>query len=65
MHAFNKLNAATVPAQTPIPRKDIIIDGMVRSTTFSSMDLMNDFYQIIMRDQGIPYTEVSTTSVML
>ena len=26
VHTFNKLNAATVPAQTPIPRKDVIID---------------------------------------
>ena len=26
VHAFNKLNAAMVPAQTPIPRKDVIID---------------------------------------
>ena len=65
VHAFNKINAATVPEQAPIPRKDVIIDGMIRSITFSSMDLMNDFYQIIMRDQGIPYTEVSTTSVKL
>ena len=49
MHAFNKLNAATVPAQTPIPRKDVIIDGMAKSTIFSSMDLMDGFYQILMR----------------
>ena len=44
VHAFNKLKAATVPAQTPIPRKDVIIDGMPRSTIFSSMDLMDGFY---------------------
>jgi hypothetical protein len=25
VHAFNKLNSATVPAQTPIPRKDVIL----------------------------------------
>ena len=37
VHAFNKLNAATVPAQTPVPRKDVIIDGMAKSTIFSSM----------------------------
>uniref|UniRef100_A0AAV1V5T0 Reverse transcriptase domain-containing protein n=1 Tax=Peronospora matthiolae TaxID=2874970 RepID=A0AAV1V5T0_9STRA len=48
VHAFNKLNAATVPAQTPIPRKDVIIDGMSKSTIFSSMDLMDGFYQILM-----------------
>ena len=41
VQAFNKMNAATVPAETPIPRKDVIIDGMAKSTTRSSMDLMN------------------------
>jgi hypothetical protein len=56
VHAFNKLNAATRPAQTPIPRKDVIIDGMVKSSIFS-MDLLD---QILMRDRDIPYTAVST-----
>ena len=65
VHAFNKLKAATVLAQTPIPRKDVIIDGMARSTIFSSMDLMEGFYQILMREREIPYTAVSTPSGML
>ncbi|KAE9171700.1 hypothetical protein PF004_g27479 [Phytophthora fragariae] len=26
VHAFNKLNDATIPAQTPIPRKDMVLD---------------------------------------
>ena len=65
VHAFNKLNAATVPAQTPIPRKDVIIDGMSKSTIFSSMDLMDGFYQILMRERDIPFTAVSTPSGML
>ena len=65
VHAFNKLNAATIPAQTPIPRKDVIIDGMSKSTIFSSMDLMDGFYQILMRERDIPYTAVSTPSGML
>ena len=63
VHAFNKLNAATVLAQTPIPRKDIIIDGMSKSTIFSSMDLMDGFYQILMRERDITYTAVSTPVV--
>ena len=50
-HVFNKLNAATVRDQTPIPRKDVIIDNMSRSTIFSSMDLMDGFYQILMREK--------------
>ena len=65
VHAFNKLNAATVPAQTPIPRKDVIIDGMAKSTIFSSMDLMGRFYQILMPERDIPCTAVSTPSGML
>ena len=65
MHAFNKLNAATVPAQTPIPRKDVIIDGMSKSTIFSSMDLMDGFYQTLMRERRISYTAVITLSGML
>ena len=65
VHAFNKLNAATIPAQTPIPRKDIIIDGMSGSTVFSAIDLMDGFYQILMREKDIPLTAVSTPSGML
>ena len=65
VHAFNKLNAATIPAQTPIPRKDVIIDGMSGSTVFSAIDLMDGFYQILMREKDIPLTAVSTPSGML
>ena len=61
MHAFNKLNAAMVPAQTPIPRKGVIIDCMARSTIFSSMDLIVGF-QIFMHKRYIPYTAVSIPS---
>ncbi|KAF1334828.1 reverse transcriptase, partial [Globisporangium splendens] len=64
-HAFNKLNAATILAQTPIPRKDVIIDGMSGSTTFSALDLRDGFYQILMREKDIPLTAVSTPSGML
>ncbi|GMF52220.1 unnamed protein product [Phytophthora fragariaefolia] len=31
VHAFNKLNAATIPAQTPIPRKEVLQNNMVGS----------------------------------
>ncbi|DAZ97072.1 TPA: hypothetical protein N0F65_001256 [Lagenidium giganteum] len=50
VHAFNKLNDATIPAQTPVPRKDMIIDGMSESTIFSALYLMDGFYQIRMRE---------------
>ncbi|KAG2909752.1 hypothetical protein PC115_g13153 [Phytophthora cactorum] len=54
VHAYYKLNYATIPAQTPIPRKDVIIDSMAKSTIYSALDLRNGFYQILMRDSNIP-----------
>ena len=36
-----------------------------KETIFSSMDLMDGFYQILMREQDIPYTAVSTPRGML
>ncbi|KAF1320249.1 reverse transcriptase, partial [Globisporangium splendens] len=65
VHALNKLNAATIPAQTPIPRKDVIIDSMQGSTILSTIDLRDGFYQILMREKDIPLTAVSTPSGML
>ncbi|GMF50466.1 unnamed protein product [Phytophthora fragariaefolia] len=54
VHAYNKLNDATVPAHTPIPRKDVIIDSMALSTIFSALDLRDEFYHILMRESDIP-----------
>ncbi|KAG6580184.1 reverse transcriptase [Phytophthora cinnamomi] len=65
VHAYNKLNDATVPAQTPIPRKDVIIDSMAGSTVYSALDLRDGFYQILMRESDTPLTTVSTPSGML
>ncbi|KAF1335872.1 reverse transcriptase, partial [Globisporangium splendens] len=65
VHAFNKLNDAAIPAQTPVPRKDMILDGMVGSTVFSAIDLKDGFYQIRMREDDVPLTAVSTPSDML
>ena len=65
VHAFNRLNDATIPAQTPIPRKDMILDAMQGSVLFSTLDLMDGFYQILMRESDIPLTAVSTPSGML
>ena len=65
MYAFIKLNAATIPAQTPIPRKDVTIVGMAKRVIFSTMDLMDGFYQILMLERDIPYKAESTSSGML
>ncbi|KAG2962887.1 hypothetical protein PC118_g21184 [Phytophthora cactorum] len=65
VHAFNKLNDTTIPAQTPIPRKDIVLDTMSGSTQYSAIDLMNGLYQILMRDNDVPLTAVSMPNGML
>ncbi len=65
VHAYNKLNAVTIPDQTPIPRQDETIDAMAGSQTFPTMDLMDGYYQVLMRTKDIPLTAVRTPSGML
>uniref|UniRef100_A0AAV1VP34 Reverse transcriptase domain-containing protein n=1 Tax=Peronospora matthiolae TaxID=2874970 RepID=A0AAV1VP34_9STRA len=48
-----------------MPRKDVIVNGMAKSIIFLSRDLMDGFYQILMRERDIPFTAVSTLSGML
>ncbi|POM78719.1 Reverse transcriptase [Phytophthora palmivora] len=56
VHAYNKLNNATVPAQTPIPRKDVLLKNMTGCTLYSALDLVDGYYQILMRESDIPLT---------
>ncbi|POM59312.1 LOW QUALITY PROTEIN: Pol protein [Phytophthora palmivora] len=65
VHAYNKLNNATVPAQTPIPRKDVLLNNMSGCTLYSALDLVDGYYQILKRESDIPLTAVSTPSGML
>ncbi|KAE8964678.1 hypothetical protein PR002_g28904 [Phytophthora rubi] len=65
VHAFNKLNAATIPASTPIPRKDVLQNNMAGCTIFSALDIVDGYYQLLMRESDIPLTAVSTPSGML
>ncbi|GMF27275.1 unnamed protein product [Phytophthora fragariaefolia] len=58
VHAFNKLNAATIPASTPIPRKDVLQNNMVGCTGFSALDMVDGYYQLLMRESDIPLTAV-------
>ena len=60
VHAFNKLNDATIPAQTPNPRKDMVLDTVSGSEIFGAIDLTDGFYQILIRDSIISFTAVST-----
>ena len=65
VHAYNKLNAATIPAQTPIPRKDVLQNNMVGCTMYSALDLVDGYYQLLMRASDAPLTAVSTPRGML
>jgi len=65
VHAFNKLNAVTIPASTPIPRKDVLQNNMAGCTVFSALDMVDGYYQLLMRESDIPLTAVSTPSGML
>ncbi|ETP37524.1 hypothetical protein F442_14668 [Phytophthora nicotianae P10297] len=63
-HAFNKLNSATVPAQTPIQRKDVLLNNMADCVLYSALDLVDGYYQIRMRESDIPLTTARTPSGM-
>ncbi|KAG3011223.1 hypothetical protein PC120_g14574 [Phytophthora cactorum] len=65
VHAYNKLNNATVSAQTPIPRKDMLLNNMAGCKLYSALDLVDGYYQILIRESDIPLTAVSTPSGML
>ncbi|CEG46215.1 reverse transcriptase [Plasmopara halstedii] len=64
-HAYNKFNAATIPAQTPISSKDVLPDNMVGCTKYSALDLVDGYYQLLMRASDILLTAVSSPSGML
>ncbi|GMF25517.1 unnamed protein product [Phytophthora fragariaefolia] len=59
VHAFNKLNAEAIPASTPIPRKDVLQNNMAGCTVFSALDMVDGYYQLLMRESDIPLTAVS------
>ena len=61
VHAYNKLNAATIPAQTPIPRKDVLQNNIVGCTMYSSLDLVDGYCQLLMRASDVPLTAVNST----
>ena len=64
-HAYKKLNAATIPAQTPIPQKNVLQNDMVGCATYSTLDFVDGYYQLIMRASDIPLTAVRNPIGML
>ena len=62
---LHKLNASTIPTQTPTPRKDVLQNNMVGCTIYSALELVDGYYQLLMRASDIPLTAVSVPSGML
>ena len=65
VNAYNKLNTATILAQTPIPRKDILLNSVGKSTIYSALDLKGGYYQVLMNVTDAAKTAVSTPRGML
>ncbi|KAG2797371.1 hypothetical protein PC110_g23453 [Phytophthora cactorum] len=56
VHAYNKLNNATVSAQTPITLKDVLLNNMAGCKLYSALDLVDGHYQILMCESDISLT---------
>ncbi|POM58858.1 Gag protein [Phytophthora palmivora] len=54
VRAYSKLNNVTVPTQTPIPRKNVLLNNMSGCTLYRALDLVDGYYQILMRESDIP-----------
>ena len=65
VHAYNKLHAATNPAQISIARKDVLQNNMVGCIMYSALGLVEGFCQVLMRASDVPLTAVSTLIGML
>ena len=64
VHAYNKIDAATIPAQTPIPRT-MFFETTWKAAPCIALDLVDGCYQLLMRASDVPLTAVSTSSGML
>ncbi|POM74468.1 Pol protein [Phytophthora palmivora] len=49
-------NNATVLAQIPILRKDVLLNNILGCTLYSVLGLVDGYYQIVMRESDIPLT---------
>ena len=57
---FRRLNKVTVSEQWPLPRIDDILDGLLGSKWFSTLDLKSGYYQVAMSPQSIAKTAFIT-----
>ncbi len=57
---FRRLNKVTVSEQWPLPRIDDILDGLLGSKWFSTLDLKCGYYQVAKSPQSIAKTTFIT-----
>ena len=65
LHVYNKLNAATIPAQTPNPQEGCSSEQYDGMYIVQCARLSRWLFQLLMRASNIPLTAVSTPSGML
>ena len=66
VHVFTQLNYTSVSSKTPpMPKPNVIIDGMSTSTIFPFIDLMDGFYSIILRERNILRRALITNIVII
>ena len=57
---YRRLNQVTITEQWPLPRKDDILDGLLGSKWFSTLDLKSGYYQVAMSPNSIAKTAFIT-----
>ena len=62
---FLRAECSHDPGANGIPRKDVLQNNMDGCTVYSALDLVDSYYQLLMRASDIPLTVVSTPSGML
>ena len=57
---YRALNAACERSEWPLPLISDLLDATAGKTVFSSLDLMQGYYQILIREEDRPYTAFKT-----
>jgi RNase H-like domain found in reverse transcriptase/Reverse transcriptase (RNA-dependent DNA polymerase)/Integrase zinc binding domain/Integrase core domain len=57
---FRKLNELTIRNKYPLPRIDDLLDNLVNQKYFSSLDLVQAYYQVRLKPEDVPKTAFCT-----
>ena len=65
VHASNKLIADIILSTDKIPRKEVLQNESVGCTTYSALDLVDEYYHLLVRTSDRMPTAVRASSNML